>query len=160
LFASQPAEKRPLERRFCGFESTARFTADAVEQEFRYPGPENGREPTNLRGLGSPFLSGINMRTRNLEGKRPRGATWYRAYRPIISGLPVSPLMRAAITADFRNGNSVPLDPRAWSFINADLTLSLCPYASGRMDIARCGALDRSVILERRDGTDANEQRR
>ena len=43
-----------------------------------------------------------------------------RLYRAAIS-----PLMRAAIAADFCNGTSAVLDFRKWTFINADLTLSL-----------------------------------
>lgn len=52
-------------------------------------------------------------------------AVWYRVTRPIIDGTPISPLMRAAIAADFCNGTSAVLDFIHWTFINADLTLSL-----------------------------------
>ena len=45
--------------------------------------------------------------------------------RPIVEGAPISPLMRAAIAADFCNGTSSVLDFREWTFINGDLTLSL-----------------------------------
>jgi hypothetical protein len=154
-----------------------------VAPEFNHPGPESGREPEDLRGLGSPFLSGVSMRALKADGKGPRGATWYRAGRPIIAGLPVSPLMRAAITADFCNGNSVPLDPRAWSFVNADLTLSLARMpagewilldaeswiGSGGTGIAFARLADRegyfaravqSLIIEPRDRTGTNQQRK
>jgi hypothetical protein len=40
-------------------------------------------------------------------------------------GAALSPLMRAAITADFCNGTSTVLDCNEWTFINGDLTLSL-----------------------------------
>jgi hypothetical protein len=52
-------------------------------------------------------------------------AVWYRADRPIVEGAPLSPLMRAAIAADFCNGTSSVLDFKEWTFINGDLTLSL-----------------------------------
>jgi hypothetical protein len=52
-------------------------------------------------------------------------SAWYRADRPIVAGAPISPLMRAAIAADFCNGTSSVLDMAAWTFINGDLTLSL-----------------------------------
>ena len=52
-------------------------------------------------------------------------AVWYRAERPIVDGAAISPLMRAAIAADFCNGTSSVLDFREWTFINGDLTLSL-----------------------------------
>ena len=45
--------------------------------------------------------------------------------RPIVDGAAISPLMRAAIAADFCNGTSAVLDFREWTFINADVTLSL-----------------------------------
>jgi hypothetical protein len=52
-------------------------------------------------------------------------ATALRIRRPIVEGEPISPLMRAAIAADFCNGTSSVLDFRQWTFINGDLTLSL-----------------------------------
>ena len=52
-------------------------------------------------------------------------AVWYRAERPIVEGAALSPLMRAAIAADFCNGTSSVLDFKEWTFINGDLTLSL-----------------------------------
>jgi hypothetical protein len=105
--------------------------AGTAGPEFDHPGPEAGSEPGDLRGLGSPFLSGISMRTLKAEGNGRRGPTWYRASRPIIAGLAISPLMRAAIAADFCNGLSVRLDPGAWTFINADLTVSLARMPAG-----------------------------
>jgi hypothetical protein len=157
--------------------------AGVAELEFDHAGPEAGCEPSDLRGLGSPFLSGISMRTLKADGKRRRGATWHRADRPVIAGLPNSPLMCAAITADFCNGNSVPLDPRAWSFINADLTLSLSRVPVGEwilLDAESCvgpagtgvafarladrqgyfGRAVQSLVIERRDGARADQQRK
>jgi hypothetical protein len=157
--------------------------ADLMESEFNQPGPETGGEPTDLRGLGSPFLGGVSTRALKVEGKRTRGATWYRVDRPIIAGLPISPLMRAAITADFSNGKSVPLDPKAWSFINADLTLSLARIPVGEWilldaeswigpagtGIAFARLADRqgyfgravqSLVVQRREGAGANQQRK
>jgi hypothetical protein len=58
-------------------------------------------------------------------------AVWYRADRPIVEGAPISPLMRAAIAADFCNGTSSVLDFREWTFINGDLTLSLAREPAG-----------------------------
>jgi len=56
---------------------------------------------------------------------------WFRANQPIIEGKPVSPLMRAAIAADFCNGVSSPLDAKRWTFINGDVTLSLARLPIG-----------------------------
>jgi hypothetical protein len=145
------------------------------------PGPEAGLEPVDLRSLDSPFLSGISMRV--LKGDDTRRRTWYRADRPIIGGLPISPLMRAAITADFCNGTAVKLDPRVWSFINADLTISLARMPAGDwilldagswigpagMGIAFARLGDRqgyfgravqSLVVERRDASGTNQNRK
>ena len=43
--------------------------------------------------------------------------------RPFMAGHETTPLMRAAITADFCNGMSGVLDFTKWTFINADLTV-------------------------------------
>jgi hypothetical protein len=56
---------------------------------------------------------------------------WFRLRRPLIEDRPTTPLMRAAMTADFCNGLSAVLDERRWSFINADLTVSLARYPLG-----------------------------
>ena len=74
----------------------------------------------------TPFLSGINMRIARGSLREPGpAAAWYRAERAIVEGAPISPLMRAAIAADFCNGTSSVPDFDEWTFINADLSLSL-----------------------------------
>ncbi len=90
------------------------------------PPPEDGADALGGAMSNTPFLSGLEMRNVrgafNIPGP---AAIWYRAARPIVEGAEISPLMRAAITADFCNGTSALLDFRKWTFINADLTLSL-----------------------------------
>jgi len=88
--------------------------------------PEMGRE-LDTAGMGqTPFLSGISMRIAQGSFRLPGpAAVWYRAGRPIVDGAAISPLMRAAIAADFCNGTSSVLDFKEWTFINGDLTLSL-----------------------------------
>ena len=74
----------------------------------------------------SPFLRGVSARPVTRDEHRPaRNAIWFRANQPIVGGQPISPMMRAAIAADFGNGVSSVLDPKEWSFINGDVTLSL-----------------------------------
>ena len=72
----------------------------------------------------TPFLSGLSARaTSKARSARPGpAAIWFHAARPIVEGVTISPLMRAAITADFCNGTSAILDFRKWTFINGDLT--------------------------------------
>jgi hypothetical protein len=53
------------------------------------------------------------------------GAIWYRTDRPILEAAPISQMMRAVVAADFCNGTSSVLDFDKWTFINADLTVSL-----------------------------------
>jgi hypothetical protein len=59
------------------------------------------------------------------------GAIWYRVDRPLVEGFSVSPAMRAVVAADFCNATSPALDFREWTFINADLTVSLARQPVG-----------------------------
>jgi hypothetical protein len=98
------------------------------------PGPDQGHQPEVL--LGAPnknaFIRGLDLRV--VKGEfRSAGpaAIWFRAHRPIVEGAPISPLMRAAMTGDFCNGTSAVLDFNDWTFINADLTISLARMPVG-----------------------------
>lgn len=87
--------------------------------------PELGHRPDTAMSA-TPFLRGIRMSTVRGAFQQPGpAAVWYRAEIPIVEGQPISPLMRAAIAADFCNGTSAVLDFREWTFINGDLTVSL-----------------------------------
>jgi hypothetical protein len=87
--------------------------------------PELGHPPRSSM-KATPFLEGITMSTVRGSFQQPGpAAVWYRADLPIIDGAPISPLMCAAVAADFCNGTSAVLDFRQWTFINGDLTLSL-----------------------------------
>jgi hypothetical protein len=89
-------------------------------------GPEMARMPDTAGMAETPFLSGLSMRIAKGSFRLPGPASvWYRADRPIVDGAAISPLMRAAIAADFCNGTSSVLDFREWTFINGDLTLNL-----------------------------------
>ncbi|UYN96915.1 MAG: thioesterase family protein [Enhydrobacter sp.] len=87
--------------------------------------PEFGRPPVAAMAR-TPFLQGLTMRAARGNFSQPGpAAVWYRADRPIVAGEAISPLMRAAIAADFCNGTSAVLDFHEWTFINADLSVSL-----------------------------------
>jgi hypothetical protein len=75
---------------------------------------------------GSPFVTGVTIRAVH-GGFRSRGpgAIWYRADRAIVAGAGISPAMRAVIAADFSNATSTMLSFDEWTFLNADLTVSL-----------------------------------
>ena len=89
------------------------------------PGPDQAREEQPSFS-SSPFVTGISMRAaRGRFGVPGPGAIWYRVDRPLVEASPVSQTMRAVVAADFCNGTSAVLDFRKWTFINADLTVSL-----------------------------------
>ncbi|HTO41548.1 MAG TPA: thioesterase family protein [Rhizomicrobium sp.] len=99
---------------------------EAAERAIDVALPETLSDAPSARDEPVPFLSGITMR--NARGSfRTVGpaAIWFRATRPIVDGEAISPLMRAAITSDFCNGVSAPISWDEWTFINADLTITL-----------------------------------
>lgn len=108
-----------------------RKQAEALPVESPHPAldlPSAEGAPDAMVGAMSntPFLSGLMARNvKGAFGKAGPAAIWFNATRPIVDGAAISPLMRAAITADFCNGTSSILDFRQWTFINGDLTLSL-----------------------------------
>jgi hypothetical protein len=95
------------------------------------PGPDQARE--ELPDFSSsPFVRGMSLRAaRGKFGTPGPGAIWYRVDRPLVAGAPVSQAMRAVVAADFSNGTSAALDFRHWTFINADLTVSLARQPVG-----------------------------
>jgi hypothetical protein len=94
---------------------------DIVEPPLDVIAPEQSRvEPQN-----SPFGSGVTIRAaRGRFGGPGPGAIWYRADRPLIEGSPISAAMRVAAASDFCNASSA-LDWQKWTFLNADLTVSM-----------------------------------
>lgn len=89
------------------------------------PGPEQSRvEPADFSS--SPFVSGMSLRAARGGFAHPgSSAIWYRVDRPLVEGAPISQVMRTAVASDFSNATSVALDFRHWTFLNADLTISL-----------------------------------
>jgi hypothetical protein len=99
--------------------------SDVAEAPVELPSPEQSREDP-AKFSNSPFVAGMSLRAaRGQFGVPGPGAIWYRVDRPLVEGFGVSQAMRAVIAADFCNGTSAALDFREWTFINADLTLSL-----------------------------------
>lgn len=95
------------------------------------PGPEQSPvEPADFSS--SPFVSGMSVRAaRGGFAKPGSSAIWYRVDRPLVEGAPISQVMRAAVASDFSNATSVALDFRHWTFLNADLTISLARQPVG-----------------------------
>ena len=112
------------------------------------PAAELGHEPGAGWRIKSAFLDGISIRLADGPVRRPgRAAIWFRAERPIVEGEPISPLMRAALTADFCNGISTLLDASQWSFINGDVSINLT-----RPPVGEWILLDAETWLERDGG--------
>jgi len=98
---------------------------DVADAPVTLPGPEAGlpieprfRRPSFIDGVSTSIVRGGFITV-------GPGAIWYRADRPIVENAPISQVMRAVIAADFSNGTSSVLDFNKWTFINADLTVSL-----------------------------------
>lgn len=105
------------------------------------PGPGTGTAP-QPSGT-NPYFTGIDTRVVAGSLSAPGPATaWFRLTRPIVAGEEPSPLIRVMAVADFANGISSPLDPRQWSFINADLTVCCHRHPAGEWV-----ALDSQTVL-------------
>lgn len=82
--------------------------------------------------VGRPMHPGFvdNLDRRIARGGGPMTAegpssVWFRLNRPIVTGVPILPVMRAAVAADFPNGISSVLPFQDWMFINGDLSFNL-----------------------------------
>ncbi|MGL5165536.1 MAG: thioesterase family protein [Afipia sp.] len=105
------------------------FPDIVTEMAIDVPGPEAGRaEPQN----SSSFLGGVSLRAVKGGFLLPGpAAIWFRPERPIVEGAVTSQTMRTALAADCSNGVSSVLDFTKWSFINADLTVTLARQPVG-----------------------------
>jgi hypothetical protein len=89
-------------------------------------GPDAGRAIPVQAKNWSPFFTGVD--TRVVEGDLLRqgpAAAWFHLERPLVLGEENSPLVHAVSAADLASGISSVVDIRAWSFVNADLTMTL-----------------------------------
>ena len=51
------------------------------------------------------------------------GLSWFRLKQPVIAGEEATPFVLLATLADMSNGNSQALDPKAYIYVNPDITL-------------------------------------
>jgi hypothetical protein len=127
-------------------ESALEIPAESAPPPLRWPRPaecrafENvGREglagSIEFRPTREDWRRGLLARADPLPRAAPPshepGGVWFRTMRPVVAGVETTPLMRAAITADFCNGMSGALDFRKWTFINADLTVHFARSPTG-----------------------------
>jgi hypothetical protein len=116
---------------------------EIIDEQVTLPGPEQGRESKIRFTDYEQFAGGVTLRSvRGSFAELGPGAVWFRAHRQIIEGEPITPLMRAAMTGDFCNGVSAAIDFNEWTFINADLTISL-----SRMPVGEWILLDAQTWL-------------
>jgi hypothetical protein len=64
-------------------------------------------------------------------GQPGRGVAWFRVVAPLLEGLELPPLARAAATADFGNGIGSPLAMGPYLYVNPDLTVHLDRLPAG-----------------------------
>ncbi len=105
-------------------EQTADLPPDAAGPPLDLPEPEAGLATGS--SSGDDFYAGMSARVvRGGFGAPGPAAIWFRVDRPIVEGQPISAAMRAVVAADFCNGASAVLPFAEWTFMNADLTVSL-----------------------------------
>jgi hypothetical protein len=90
------------------------------------PGPD-ASPPLVLPFFVEPEGYHTAMELRLAQGPFGAGklACWMRMRVPLVAGEPISPSARVLVAADSGNGVSMFLDPTAWTFMNADLVVSL-----------------------------------
>jgi hypothetical protein len=89
------------------------------------PGPDAGRPVPERAKVWSPFFGGVDTRVIDGDLLAPGPATvWFRLVRPLVAGEETSAIAQAVSAADLTSGISAVVDIRAWSFVNADLTVS------------------------------------
>jgi len=89
--------------------------------------PESGEPHMFPVVIASPVGYATAVDVRRVPGATQEGGTaaWIRTRVALVAGEAPSPLQRVMIAADSGNGVAVPLDPRRFTFVNADLTVSL-----------------------------------
>ncbi len=98
---------------------------DVSGPKLELPSPDASPEDP-AQFSNSPFVTGMQLRAaRGQFGVPGPGAIWYRVVRPLVAGQALSQAVRAVVAADFCNGTSAALDFRHWTFLNADLTMSM-----------------------------------
>lgn len=104
---------------------------DIAELPVTLPSPEDSLVEDS-HAAKSPFVRSVSMRAASGRFAQPGpGAIWFRVDHPLIEGEAISQAMRAVVAADFSNGTASSLDFRAWTYINADLTISFARQPVG-----------------------------
>jgi hypothetical protein len=91
---------------------------DEPEQLSRFDGSGTWQTEGFWEAVDVRFLEGQ-------LGQPGRGVAWFRVVAPLLEGLELTPLARAAATADFGNGIGPPLPMGPYLYVNPDLTVHL-----------------------------------
>ena len=96
----------------------------ALDPHEAMPPPEAGAPHRLAVSTGDVgYLTAVETRrVRGGYGVNPT-AVWFRSRVALVAGEAPSPLQRVMIAADSGNGVAVVLDPRRFTFVNADLTV-------------------------------------
>ncbi|MEX2503454.1 MAG: thioesterase family protein [Egicoccus sp.] len=78
-------------------------------------------------------------------GEPGPGTAWFRVEAPLLDGLELTPLARAAAAADFGNGISSPLPMGPYLFVNPDLTVHLDRLPEGEWVAMASGSVAQST---------------
>jgi hypothetical protein len=104
----------------------------AVEEQVTLPGPDAGELADIPNENPNAFIRGLTLSVVQGQFRAPGpAAIWFRVDRPLFEGLSPTPLQRVAMIGDFCNGVSTVLSFHEWTFINADLTISLARLPVG-----------------------------
>jgi hypothetical protein len=89
--------------------------------------------PYEFSFFAAPVGYHTAMEARHVEGTWGKGpmTMWMRMRIPLVPGEEPSPLVRVLLAADSGNGVSVALDLAQYTFVNADLTVSLARDLEG-----------------------------
>lgn len=96
--------------------------------------PEDVAPDRDTFGAEGARNFGANFEVRRLRGgfgELGPGRVWFRQHRALVAGEPLSPAMRAMAVADFSNGIAPVLPFADWTFLNADLTVTLAREPQG-----------------------------
>ena len=102
--------------------------ADALD----VPPPEAAADSATPEDRRETFGGGFTLRAVSGEFRKPGpAAIWFKFNRTFVAGHANSAVMRAVAVGDFSNGISSMLDFTKWTFINADLSVSLARNPEG-----------------------------
>lgn len=106
--------------------SVARVNAEVDGRDRPPAGPDAGTPQPLVFSERGFFAEGVDLRfVRGSVMESGPGTMWGRLRQPILDDIVPSGVVRAVTTADFGNAVSSVVPMETWTFINADLTVSL-----------------------------------